>query len=582
GGPFTIGAGDKKRLVVNINPQHRFFPTARVLDERVRLTFEGTDFEISIPITLQEVDTDVKYFRGVFAMDFGTTNTCYAWKNRFDANSDPQEAFAAARTSTEVPTLIYFKDVANPKKPKFKIGVDASHDIKEFAGKIYAYFISIKRLIGVDKDFVVLDDKAGSQGRQVWKVEEIASYFIDELVQRAEKELGGEKITHVTSTYPTLYTTGQKNKLKKAFEIALARRGVEITPETVTLKLDEANAAAFNFVYNYLLDEFRKMDITSSETHVLTFDFGGGTIDVSLIHAKIKRDGIRVVITTDLKGVTGEPRWAGDNVTLEVFKILKRKVALEVAKERTAAAKVQMAQQKKAKDVWEGGEEEEKEEEEVDWFAKPGADKKKKGDAGPTLEETLKALGVDLVNDEPENVYQEAADVVDRERPTIEMALAKNISLAQAYEEKANAEGRAHDPRMAERVEEAMETLVPTKFTTHADVHPHREAAAKELFYELWHEAETMKVLAVGNRDGKANVSQVLRRVATYAKVDPKVFNDRIAFSRDELNRAIRPALERALRKTHALYENAKKDRGTAGIQIGAGKAEDKIPLKLL
>jgi hypothetical protein len=70
--------------------------------------------------------------------------------------------------------------------------------------------------------------------------------------------------------------------------------------------------------------------------------------------------------------------------------------------------------------------------------------------------------------------------------------------------------------------------------------------------------------------------------VATYCHVDPKVFNDRVSFTRDELNRAIRPALERALKKTHALYENAKKDKAVTGIQIGAGKAEEKIPLKLL
>src|SRR5579862_4929483 len=56
GGTLQIGPGEKKKLVININPQHRFFPTGRVLDERVLIKFVG-DIEISIPITLQEVDT---------------------------------------------------------------------------------------------------------------------------------------------------------------------------------------------------------------------------------------------------------------------------------------------------------------------------------------------------------------------------------------------------------------------------------------------------------------------------------------------------------------------------------------------
>lgn len=571
-------ANEKRRYVVNVNATHRFFPDTRVLDEEVVVKLEE-DMQFVIPITIQEVIDEVTYYRGVFSVDFGTTNSCYAWKNRFDPQGNPADAFAPARTSHEIPTLLYFKDVSSAKSPKFKIGIDAQHDIKEFAGRNYAYFIGLKRLIGQQRDFVVLDDRMGSTTRQVYTVEELASFFIDDLLDRAEEDLGDEKITQVIATYPTLYSTRKKDRLRRAFELALERRGVDVGSSSVQIKLDEANAAAFNYIYGDLLDEFRRLDITSSNNYVLTFDMGGGTIDVSLLHAAIRREDIRLVMDIELRGVTGEPYWAGDNVTLEVFRLLKPRLAIQIAHERLVQAKADAAAAAEDADIWaQAGKREE--EEDVDWFQAGAAEA---DDDGPSIDDLLAELGVDLPNDEDPSTYMRAAETVDTHAGVIQESILQGVALADVLEEACKSEGVPFNVQLVDEIEEAIETLVPTKFSHYTDAKPHREAAAKELFYELWHEANTLKLLCVAAHDGTAKVSQVLRRVATYARVDPKVFNDKVGITRQEMDARIGDRIRAAMLKAKALYLNALDDAGDQKIVIGGQReAAGKVPLKLL
>ena len=85
-----------------------------------------------------------------------------------------------------------------------------------------------------------------------------------------------------------------------------------------------------------MLDEFRKFQVEKRECQLLSYDFGGGTIDISLVDVKIHKSPTsgRISIDTELKGLSGEANYGGDNVTLEVFKMIKKRLAIKVAEAR--------------------------------------------------------------------------------------------------------------------------------------------------------------------------------------------------------------------------------------------------------
>ena len=146
GARMKLKKGRRTPVIVNINTNHTFFRKGESEDAEVKIIFED-ESELRIGVTIQEIIDKVEYFRGVFAMDFGTSNTCYAWKDKGEA-MDADAAFKPAASSAQIPTLIFFKDVSSSDHPKAVIGNEARHDIKEFGSQTYSYFMSIKRLLG--------------------------------------------------------------------------------------------------------------------------------------------------------------------------------------------------------------------------------------------------------------------------------------------------------------------------------------------------------------------------------------------------------------------------------------------------
>lgn len=142
-------------------------------------------------------------------------------------------------------------------------------------------FASVKRLIGrsrkealtamADESQKALLDTAqlGSAelqcealGRSL-KPEEISCHVIRNLVQDAERHLGGEKVTRAVITVPAYFTDRQRQATEAA--------GLLAGLERVKL-LREPEAAALAYGLDKLDDEL-----------ILVFDLGGGTFDVSVL-----------------------------------------------------------------------------------------------------------------------------------------------------------------------------------------------------------------------------------------------------------------------------------------------------------
>lgn len=589
GGTIELGPKKKKPVIIDVNTTHKYFPKENFYDGAVLLEFEeGPKLEISIIV--EEIVEESLLFRGVFAVDFGTTNSCYANKGKIGKSGGIEDALKRATPSPEIPSLIFFRDVSNREHPDFVIGNKAKYDIKEYSGQTYSYFMSIKRLLGDEKSFIVLDQHSGTrrEHRQKWHVEDVAAFIIRDILQRAEKEIG-ETITQVVATYPTLFSQERKMAVKRAFERALKAKGVEVDESSVIMHLDETSAAAFNYIYGTLLEEFRKFATLKKACQLLVYDFGGGTVDVSLVDVEISRDEKgKLHIKTELKGVSGESYYGGDNVTLEMFKILKYRLLLAGAHalEGLTSEEAQEAkkEEKAEDDIW-GAPVKAKEAEEEEEFDVWGAATAEKEKAKAGAEEEEDPSVADIINMVDENTWKDAVATILREEAIIEKVLKGSTDLISAViaEEEATDTFVAKDQsrRRAELIEEAIDTLLPTKFAAYEDEDPMKAELARKLFYEVWHEADTLKIRLAMSKAGMVKITGVLKKVAKYMSVEPIVFNE-IEVNIEDLNCRIEPRIAETIKKANALYQSVHKQAAGGLVVSKAGAGGDGAELRVI
>jgi hypothetical protein len=551
----------KQRFIANVSSGHPFFPSGgSSTDEKISLKLLSTlrgetseseldeidwdlylesEEDLEITITIQSIVDQQEDYRGIFAVDFGTTNTCYAYKTIRVRGRDPRDAHEKPATaSEEIPSVIFFQDVHNRENPKFQVGTSARRLIGRNSHQIYAYFMSIKRLLGQDKKFFVLDSLAGRrlENRQEWSAEEIAAFILRRILEQAQGELAdqklGTRINEVVATYPTVFSPRRKKAIRRAFELALkglhSSQGSGSEPK-IRLQIDEANAATFNYIAGPMLDHFFEFAKKEEEVYILTFDFGGGTIDVSLIRVLFQQtEDDRTRIQTELIGITGEAFYGGDNVTLAIFSVLKEKLARAIAAGRCVDAAPEESSEKKD-DPW-------SEDDDLDDWGE-GSSSKEAPEEEPVKERPVTLA--DIVNDD------------DRKRD------GSNAYLELLEELKKN----------PARSEDLIESILPTRWARYENEAPHKELLAKKMFYEIWLEAEKLKLMLVRRGEESIHIQAPLERVACYGGVDPKIFSDTVELSMAEVNAAVEDKIVEAINKAKALVDT--------GIEMTKAAAND-------
>ena len=125
---------------------------------------------------------------------------------------------------------------------------------------------------------------------------------------------------------------------------------------------------------------------------------------------------------------------------------------------------------------------------------------------------------------------------------------------------------REQAERRIKQLDDAIETLVPTRFSNYTDTDPHKEILARKLFHELWHEMDALKIrLSVAKGESRP-ISGVLRYISKYMGVDPILFNE-ITFGMEQLEKRIDGKLGAVVKKAYDLYQGAS-GKSTGGISV--------------
>jgi hypothetical protein len=141
----------------------------------------------------------------------------------------------------------------------------------------------------------------------------------------------------IVVTCPTTFSDAEVNRLRRtvarAFHRVSGRNAGSFRPELIDARvpvvIDEASAAAFYFVYRDFISGPGRMPafryLYPEGMHMLLYDCGGGTTDLSLVRLEATDDEH---LKISVLGRAGHRTFGGDFITEQVFRLLKMKLAV--------------------------------------------------------------------------------------------------------------------------------------------------------------------------------------------------------------------------------------------------------------
>lgn len=232
----------------------------------------------------------------IVGIDLGTTNSEIA----FIINKN-------AEVITDNDTGIVPSCVGLDEEGKLLVGTSAKNQAVIWPERT---ILSVKRKMG-SNETIQLGDHA-------YRPQEISAFILKHLKERAERKLN-QKISKAIITVPAYFTDAQRQATREAGEIG----GLN-----VIRILNEPTAAALA----YEKDQ-------SEKQHILVFDLGGGTFDVSIV--KIENKVIEVLAST------GDTHLGGDDfdekIVKRVVEYIKNEQGLDVSGDRKVLARLRQA-----------------------------------------------------------------------------------------------------------------------------------------------------------------------------------------------------------------------------------------------
>lgn len=230
----------------------------------------------------------------IIGIDLGTTNSAVAFVEggepviieNAEGNRTTPSIVAISKTGERLVGLTAKRQsVTNPKNTVF--------GIKRFIGHAYD-----EASVAKDKETIPYDIKKSANGGvevemsgKEYRPEEISAMILQKLKADAEAKLG-EPVTEAVITVPAYFNDAQRQATKDAGKIA----GLD-----VKRIINEPTAAALAYGFNNKKDE-----------KIVVFDFGGGTLDVSVL--EVGDDVIEV------KSTGGDSHLGGKDIDQKIIK----------------------------------------------------------------------------------------------------------------------------------------------------------------------------------------------------------------------------------------------------------------------
>ncbi|MFM8385963.1 MAG: hypothetical protein ACKOCB_03940 [Planctomycetia bacterium] len=250
------------------------------------------------------------------AVDFGTTHTCVT---PFETGATVFEAMRVPGLGKEedplIPTLVLVRNPGRPGRPDLVAGEMArKEEAERFAlGQACKVHAGFKPKVGLGPDGDTHDD-------------DLARWFLEELILSARERLGNAPLEGLYLTYPTAFSIQQRQALER---IAERLRAMGIVG-AIELALDEGTAAAFDDVYHTLLKAVRTARPACYTA--LTIDIGGGTTDIAVLQVRRPEHQAGQMPEADVYrmlplGLTGIRDFGGSNVTEAMTCLMERQFA---------------------------------------------------------------------------------------------------------------------------------------------------------------------------------------------------------------------------------------------------------------
>ena len=151
-------------------------------------------------------------------------------------------------------------------------------------------------------------------GTHVYPVEQLTRLVLVRLVELAEHELGRE-VRHLGFTFPTKWPAAVRRRFARVLRqvpggLTAARPHAQVAVRLAPPDIDEANAVMLNVLQRLRLDDKLSADRTFT---LVAYDFGGGTIDTSVLQVRLDSSA-DPPLTTRYLGIGGTGDFGGDEV----------------------------------------------------------------------------------------------------------------------------------------------------------------------------------------------------------------------------------------------------------------------------
>ena len=219
----------------------------------------------------------------ILGIDLGTTNSIISYWDNINHKPEPID-ISNGFGKIPLPSVVQYRKEDDEPEGEWVIGEEAYRSMKIYPETTIR---SIKRKMGTNET-ILLDGKE-------YMPEEISAKIITELMEHVRSLNPKAEIAGLVVSVPYDFDDAAKKATMRICELA----GLS---EQLICLIEEPKAAALAYNFRHQLDQDEK---------IMVFDFGGGTLDITLFHVVEKNDSkIRLQVISE----GGEAYHGGDNI----------------------------------------------------------------------------------------------------------------------------------------------------------------------------------------------------------------------------------------------------------------------------